>query len=134
MRRNPVVWIGAAAALAFVLLVVVDGSRSVEIRITDPTFIVRGARVAVDCVRDGRLPPRRVMVAILAGTAVAVVSNALFNLFRFGDLTNIYYDQPETRVPGVGRRLSLAVANWFAPNVGVLWFWFLAATVLGGLV
>src|SRR5947209_20481513 len=54
MRRNPVVWIGAAAALAFVLLVVVDGSRSVEIRITDPTFIVRGARVAVDCVRDGR--------------------------------------------------------------------------------
>jgi hypothetical protein len=279
MRRAPVVWIGAAATLVFAFLVVVDGSRSVDIRITDPTYVVRGAHVAVDCLRDGTLhdcghgladevgawplsqyvaavplaaagvselgsltvlsvlaalatlgmalltafpvrgllgtewavvlavalltgpfvlygllpfgeavaaflalafvvaacdrswlallalgllagitketaapflavlgvlcargpddgwlPPRRVTLAILGGVGTAVVCNALFNLFRFGDLTNLVYNQPKTRVPGVERRFRLAVADWFAPNVGVLWFWFLAAVVLGGLV
>src|SRR3974377_2503315 len=54
MPRSRVLWIGAAAALVFVLLVTVDGSRSVEIRINDPIYVVRGARVAVDCLGHGR--------------------------------------------------------------------------------
>ena len=56
----------------------------------------------------------------------AVAIDLVFNVFRFGATSKVFYIAPYTRVPGLVRRLTIAIADWFAPNVGVLWFWFLA--------
>jgi hypothetical protein len=62
------------------------------------------------------------------------VVNTAFNVFRFGSISNLTYNAPITRVPGVSLKLKLALANWLAPNVGVLWFWTVAALVLAGVL
>lgn len=93
--------------------------------------------LAVVCARDARdrwFPERQLLVPIVAGLGGAVVVNSLFNVFRFGTGRNLVYAAPRTRVPGVTIPLRLAIADWFAPNVGVVWFWFVAALMIAGLV
>ncbi len=93
--------------------------------------------LVVVCARDaddGWSPPRRLLVPIVAGLGGAVVLNAAFNVFRFGTVRNVVYTAPHTRVPGVTIPLRLAAADWFAPNVGVVWFWSVAGIMTAGLV
>ena len=70
----------------------------------------------------------------MGGAALGVIANSAFNLFRFGDVTNLEYGNASAHTPGVVIPAKLALSNWFAPNVGVLWFWFLATLLLAGLV
>jgi hypothetical protein len=93
--------------------------------------------LAAVCARDARdrwLPPRRLLVPIVVGLGGAVVVNSAFNIFRFGTVRNLAYTEPQTRVPGVTLPVRLALADWFAPNVGVVWFWSIAGLMVAGLV
>jgi hypothetical protein len=102
---------------------------------TAAIFLVPLALVcARDDEEDGWLPPWRLTVATLVGAALAVVVNGAFNLFRFGSVSNLTYNGPYMRVPGVGLRVKLAVADWLAPNVGVLVFWTVPALILAGVL
>jgi len=75
---------------------------------------------------------RRQLVGLAAGAVLAFASNAAFNLFRFDSIWNTYNLRPLLRVPGVERRIRIAVSIWAAPNGGLLVFWPLA--VLLGIV
>jgi hypothetical protein len=97
-----------------------------------PFLLVLGL-VCTRSAADRFLPAARLLVPLVGGVLAGVAVNLLFNVFRFGTTTNIYYSA-FSRVPGLGRRLKYAVSLWFAPNVGVLWFWFLAALIVAGLV
>jgi hypothetical protein len=99
-----------------------------------PFLLVIGVVCARDDERDGWLPPARIVVSMVGGAAAAVVVNTLFNVFRFGTWSNLTYNTPFTRVPGIPIKVKLAVADWLAPNVGVLFFWTVLALVLAGLL
>ena len=99
-----------------------------------PFLLVIGVVCARDDDRDGWLPPARLFVPMVGGAAAAVVVNTGFNLFRFGTWSNLTYNAPHTRVPGIPIKLKLAVADWLAPNVGVLFFWTVLALVLAGVL
>ncbi len=93
--------------------------------------------LAIVCAREARdwwLPAGRLLVPIVAGLGAAVVVNSAFNIFRFGSIRNLEYTQPHTRVPGIALPVRLALADWFAPNVGVVWFWSVAGLMVAGLV
>jgi hypothetical protein len=93
--------------------------------------------LAVVCAREARdrwLPERRLLLPIGVGLAGAVVVNSAFNVFRFGTVRNLVYTASKTRVPGITIPFRLATADWFAPNVGVAWFWSIAAMIVMGLV
>jgi hypothetical protein len=98
-----------------------------------PFLLVLGVVCAREAA-DRWLPERRLLVPMVTGLVGAVVLNSAFNLFRFGSIRNLTYTASDTRVPGVKFPVRLAIADWFAPNVGVLWFWFAAALVCAGLV
>jgi hypothetical protein len=99
-----------------------------------PLLLAIGIVCARDNERDGWLPPWPILRSMIAGAVVAVAVNTAFNVFRFGSISNLTYNAPITRVPGVSLKVKLAVANWLAPNVGVLWFWTVAAVVLAGVL
>jgi hypothetical protein len=99
-----------------------------------PFLLVIGVVCARDPDEDSWLPPARVVIAMLAGAASAVVVNVAFNVFRFGTWSNLTYNAPYTRVPGVPIKVKLALADWLAPNVGVLFFWTVTALVLAGVL
>jgi len=93
--------------------------------------------LAIVCARNARdrwFPERRLVLPIAVGLGGAVVLNSAFNVFRFGTVRNLTYSAPRTRVPGVTIPTRLAIADWFAPNVGVVWFWFVAGMMTAGLV
>ncbi len=69
-------------------------------------------------------------LGLLLGVAVA----AAFDWFRYHQVTNYAYLHSYESVPGITRRLGLAVALWVAPNGGLSEFWPLAAVVAIGLV
>lgn len=71
---------------------------------------------------------------LVAGVASAVVVNALFNIFRYGQVTNFTYGHPYDQVPGLIRRLTLAVAVWIAPNGGLAIFWVLGGVLVVALI
>src|SRR5207249_4631656 len=45
--------VAAIAAAALLALLVVDGTRWVELRVTDSVLLVRGSHVASDCIQQG---------------------------------------------------------------------------------
>ncbi len=98
-----------------------------------PFLLVLGLVCAREA-HDRWFPARRLLVPMVVGLVGAVVANSAFNVFRFGTIRNTVYTAPDTRVPGVKFPVRLAIADWFAPNVGVVWFWFAAALVVAGLV
>jgi hypothetical protein len=99
-----------------------------------PFLLAIGVVCARDDDHDGWLPPLRILGPMVGGAIAAVVVNAGFNLFRFGTVSNLTYSAPYTRVPGVVIKAKLAVADWLAPNVGVLFFWTVTAIVLAGVL
>lgn len=78
----------------------------------------------------GLLPPRRMWIAILGGAAAAVIINAAFNVFRFGNITNLQYLQPVLSVP-LHVRPSFFAALLAGPGGGLAWFWPSTLVVLG---
>ncbi|HEX7095647.1 MAG TPA: hypothetical protein VF183_07175 [Acidimicrobiales bacterium] len=76
------------------------------------------------------LPPWRATAAITAGIAAGVISNALFNVFRFGTIRNVPLLADEYRVPTNALRAELAAALWVSPNGGLLWFWMIPVVLL----
>lgn len=98
-----------------------------------PFLLVLGLVCARE-VHDRWFPARRLLVPMLVGLGGAFVLNSAFNVFRFGTVRNTVYTAPDTRVPGVKFPVRLAIADWLAPNVGVVWFWCAAALLCAGLV
>jgi hypothetical protein len=74
--------------------------------------------------------PRPRMIAIGVGALAGVVANVAFNLFRFRTLTNRFYLEPRFRVPGLRLKADFFVAQWLAPNAGLLFFWTTATALL----
>jgi hypothetical protein len=99
-----------------------------------PFLLALGIICARDNERDGWLPPMRVLAPMLGGAVAGVGVNLAFNQFRFGTVSNLTYNGPFTRVPGVSLKAKLALADWLAPNVGVLWFWTVVAVILAGVL
>jgi hypothetical protein len=99
-----------------------------------PFLLVLGIICARDAEDDGWLPPWRLLGPMLAGAAAGVGMNLAFNQFRFGSISNLTYNGPYTRVPGVSLKAKLALADWLAPNVGVLFFWTVVAVILAGVL
>ncbi len=99
-----------------------------------PFLLAIGVVSARDDDEDGWLPPLRVLGPMIAAAVAAVAVNVAFNVFRFGTVTNLTYNTPYTRVPGVVIKAELAIADWLAPNVGVLFFWTVTAVVLAGVL
>ena len=71
---------------------------------------------------------------LAAGVLVGEAISTLFDVFRYGQLTNFTYGHGFEQVPGLWRRLSLAVAVWIAPNGGLVVFWALAGLLVVGLL
>jgi hypothetical protein len=101
---------------------------------TAAPFLVLLGIVCAREAADRWFPARHFVVAIVGGAALGVAANSMFNLFRFGDVTNLEYGEASSHTPGVVIPAKLAASNWFAPNVGVLWFWFLATLLIAGLL
>lgn len=99
-----------------------------------PLLLGIGVICARDPDHDGWLPPLRVLGPMVGGAVAGVVTNAGFNVFRFGTVSNLNYNGPFQRVPEFGIKVKLAVANWLAPNVGVLFFWTVTAVILAGVL
>jgi hypothetical protein len=74
------------------------------------------------------------LAALVVGAALAVVTNAAFNVFRFDSVRNVPLLQPIYRVPGVERRAELALGLWASPNGGMLIFWPAAVLIVGATV
>lgn len=72
--------------------------------------------------------------ALVAGVLIGEAISTLFDVFRYGQLTNFTYGHSFEQVPGLARRLSLAVAVWIAPNGGLVVFWALAGVLVVGLL
>lgn len=73
-------------------------------------------------------------VGLGLGLLLGVAVTAAFDWFRYHQLTNYAYLHSYESVPGITRRLGLAVALWVAPNGGLIEFWPLATVVAIGLV
>ena len=85
-------------------------------------------------VRAGfKRPSARSLVPVALGAGAGVVSLALFNLFRFGVPWNDYYLSGDWRMYGLVWKVDFAVAGLVAPNAGLVWFWPVAAALLGVL-
>jgi hypothetical protein len=99
-----------------------------------PLVLVLGVVCARESERDGWLPPMRLLGPMVAGALAGVAVNFAYNMFRFGTISNLTYNAAFTRVPGVRLKARLALADWFAPNVGVVFFWTVTAMVLAGVL
>jgi hypothetical protein len=73
-------------------------------------------------------------IALLGGGVLVLAVNAAFNLFRYDQLTNLYYSTPESRTPGLLLKLKFAVSVWVAPNGGVFANWPLMVLLVLGLL
>src|SRR4051812_25367930 len=69
---------------------------------------------------------RPALAALIAGLVLAVVANGLFNLFRFGTVTNTTYLRDEFTFDSTDQRLKSFFSLFLAPNGGLLEFWPLA--------
>ncbi len=133
--------LGAALGVAFLLacrarapgLILVVGLFAMMSKETAAPFLLVAGWVCARERTDGWLPHRRVTLAIVSGAAVSLAAQAMFNVLRFGGITNDANNVPWSRVPGWSLRSRLAWALWGAPNVGIAWFWLAATLVLAGL-
>lgn len=97
---------------------------------TMPPFLILIGLVALPPRPNGRLPTRKHLAAVCAGSIAAVVVSGAFNVFRFANIRNLLYLDPILATPGIGRKLNYFLAQWFAPAGGIAFFWPLTALVL----
>jgi hypothetical protein len=88
---------------------------------TLPPFVVAFGLLAGRDADDGLLPPRRVVVPLVAGSALAVAIAVAFNEVRFGTWRNAAYLIPQYRIgqARAARNLWDLVASW---GGGLAWF------------
>lgn len=89
---------------------------------TLPPFVLALGIIVGRRDRDGWLPPRRVLLPLLAGSAASALVAGAFNEFRFGSWGNENYLQPAFRISHVRAARNL----WnllVAFDGGLTWFW-----------
>ncbi len=79
---------------------------------------------------DRFLPPRRVWIPLLVGACLGGIVIVAFNVFRFGQVINVFYLDPLFRTPGEMRRLVFLAGEWLSPSAGLAWYWPIATAVL----
>lgn len=72
-------------------------------------------------------------IAPAVGAILGLASVLLFNLWKFGTMSNPHYADPIRRVPGIGLKAKNFLAVWISPSGGVLPVWVVAAVVSIGL-
>ena len=96
-------------------------------------FVVALALICARTDEDAVFPRRRLTVAAVTAGALAIGVNAVFNIFRFGDVRNLHYLDPNLHTPGVIRKLEFLLAIFVSPSSGVVWYWpfFFALAIAG---
>ena len=123
------VLVGARLGMIAVLVVLAGVTKE-----TNPPFVFALAAICVLARTQAGDPVRwRRLAVITIGTATSIVLNFGFNLFRYGRLGNAVYTRSQLFVPNVPTFGRLFVAQWLAPNGGLLWFWPLALAFTFGL-
>ena len=97
---------------------------------TFPPFVLALGLIVARDDGDRWMPSRRRLIPMCIGTLVGICLSAAFNIFRFGTPRNLLYLDPELRTPGLWRKATFVVAQWFAPNAGIVWFWPVATLLL----
>lgn len=105
------------------------------------TFIISSSRetaftivlalvVSVLVVRETKWRIGLKKVIVLGTSSFAgLIAVLLFNVWKYGSITNDVYAEPIRRVPGTVLKLKNFLAIWISPSGGVLPFW-----LLGGLL
>lgn len=114
-------WIGLAAGLA------------VLSKDTAVPFVIIIGLIAILALGspEGRGRRRRALAGLFSGAAVGLIVLALSNLMRWGSVVNESYTDPLYRMPA-GQVPSAFGGLWLSPNGGLLVFWPLAVTLIGG--
>lgn len=76
------------------------------------------------------MPWTRRVIAPVIGVVIGLAANTAFNLFRFGSVRNTIYLDPLLQVQSTRIAARSFLAQWFAPNGGMLWFWPSALAIL----
>jgi hypothetical protein len=105
---------GAAVPLAVLSFCAVLGKETIA-----PFVLIMGVLVLP---RDpGRAVPRaRHLMPLAGGVLTGMLTNAAFNVFRFGTARNLTYLIPAFRVPNLETRVNFFAALLFSPSGGVL--------------
>src|ERR1044071_808859 len=96
-----------------------------------PFLLVIGALCLFDMPATKR---KKQMLALGFGTAIAIISSAAFNYFRYGTFVNASYASRLFIVPTFKLQLSFFLGIWLSPNGGLLLFWPSFGIVYFGLV
>ena len=86
-------------------------------------FLLALALIAYYGRRDMPRPTRGETVGLAVGALAALLTTALFNVFRYGGPSNDVYLSAAARVPDLGRRAEFFAGLWLSPNGGMAWFW-----------
>jgi hypothetical protein len=111
-----------SAILIFVLLVLTGITKEIAV----PFLLVIGVTPLLVRFERPILPwlrrDLRSLIAIALGAAVALTANGLFNIFRFGTVTNTYLLQEWLFVPTLKQQALFFAALFFSPNGGLVEF------------
>ncbi len=82
-------------------------------------------------VRNRKSPGVRKSIGLATlGVATAVLSNSIFNIFRFGSVVNRQYLEQQFRTTPNSRVFQYSAAVWFSPSSGILLFWPIFTVIL----
>mgnify|MGYP006077460679 CR=1 FL=1 len=79
--------------------------------------------IAVIKFKEDKGNAKRTVLSALAGTTLGLTFQVLFNFWRFNSPINNELLLPIYRVPTFEVKLNFFLAQWFGPNVGILYFW-----------
>ena len=124
----------AAAMILAAVVAVLGDARSVVVatmvalacitKETNPPFVLALTALCVLARTSEKDPTRRrLLVSILAGTAIGIALSAGFNIFRYGTVGNWNYDRGALHAPNAGVVGRVFATEWLAPNAGLAWFW-----------
>jgi hypothetical protein len=108
----------------FLLTLVITSSRETAIALTIPLAL------AVLLVVEPQISViAKKLLFIGSVSAIGLFSVFVFNIWKYGSITNQIYADPIRRVPGLELKTKNFFAVWISPSGGVLPFWF-----IGGLL
>ena len=125
--------------LSVLVLKIADGKSMYSIAFL--TFIISSSRetaftivlalaVSVLVVRETNWRIAVKKVIVIGGSSLSgLVAVLLFNIWKYGSISNDHYADPIRRVPGTVLKIKNFLAVWISPSGGVLPFW-----LLGGLL